>query len=74
MAQIVWTSTAINDLNSIAEYIEIDSEMAAEKFTKEIISKVETLAFHPLKAGQFQKIFRVVIARYCTKVIGLFIG
>jgi toxin ParE1/3/4 len=49
MAQIVWTSTAINDLNSIAEYIEIDSERAAVKFIKEIISKTEALSFHPFK-------------------------
>jgi toxin ParE1/3/4 len=49
MAQIIWTSTAINDLNSIAEYIEIDSELAAAKFIKEIIVKAEALSFHPLK-------------------------
>lgn len=49
MAQIIWTSTAINDLTSIAEYIETDSEMAAVKFVKEIISKAEALSSHPFK-------------------------
>ena len=49
MAQLVWTSTAIKDLNSIAEYIEMDSEIAAKKFIKEIISKAEGLASQPFK-------------------------
>jgi len=49
MAQLVWTSTAIKDLNSIAEYIEMDSEIASKKFIKEIISKAEGLASQPFK-------------------------
>jgi len=35
MAQLVWTSAAIKDLNLIAENIEMDSEIAAKKFIKE---------------------------------------
>ena len=49
MAEIIWTSTAINDLDSIAEYIEIDSFIAAKKFTREIISKVDGLSNHPFR-------------------------
>ena len=49
MAQIIWTSNAIKDLDSIAEYIEIDSEIAAKKFIKEIISKVDSLTSYPFK-------------------------
>ena len=49
MAQIIWTSNAIKDLDSIAEYIEIDSEIAAKKFIKEIISKAGSLTSHPFK-------------------------
>lgn len=49
MAQIIWTSTAIDDLNSIAEYIEMEAEVASAKFIKEIIVKAEALCFHPLK-------------------------
>ncbi|HZW64220.1 MAG TPA: type II toxin-antitoxin system RelE/ParE family toxin [Hanamia sp.] len=49
MAQLVWTSAAIKDLNLIAENIEMDSEIAAKKFIKEIISKAEGLASQPFK-------------------------
>lgn len=49
MATVIWTSRALKDLVSIGEYIESDSETAAQKFIKEIISKAEVLAFHPFK-------------------------
>lgn len=34
MAQLIWTLNAINDLDSIGEYISSDSETAAKKFVK----------------------------------------
>lgn len=49
MAQLIWTLSAINDLDSIAEYISIDSEIAVKKFVGEIIAKADTIIFHPLK-------------------------
>ena len=49
MAQIVWTLGAINDLDSIGEYIALDSELAAKKLIKEIISKAELLADNPYR-------------------------
>ena len=49
MAQLIWTLSAINDLDSIGEYISTDSEIAAKKFVSEIIAKADTLVFHPLK-------------------------
>lgn len=44
MAQIVWTLSAINDLDSIGEYIGLDSKLAAQKLIKEIIAKAQFLA------------------------------
>ena len=49
MALLIWTLGAINDLDSIGEYISIDSEIAAKKFVKEIIAKADALAIQPLK-------------------------
>lgn len=49
MAQLIWTLNAINDLDSIGEYISSDSETAAKKFVREIIDKADTLAIQPLK-------------------------
>jgi len=37
MVQIIWTKRAITDLDSIAEYIAVDSEYAAQKFIQELI-------------------------------------
>ena len=47
MAQIIWTLRAINDLDSIAEYIASDSEYSAQKFVKELIHKADSLLSYP---------------------------
>jgi plasmid stabilization system protein ParE len=49
MAEIIWTLNAINDLDSIAEYIGQDSVKAAKKFINELIDKAAILASHPFK-------------------------
>jgi plasmid stabilization system protein ParE len=49
MAQIAWTLSAINDLDSIGEYIGLDSELAAKKFVKEIISKAQIISLNPYR-------------------------
>ena len=49
MATVIWTSRARKDIVPIGEYVGADSETAAKKFIKEIISKAEVLAFHPFK-------------------------
>lgn len=47
MAQIEWTLSAINDLDSIGEYIGSDSKLAAQKLIKKIIDKAQFLAGSP---------------------------
>ncbi|MDQ2863908.1 MAG: type II toxin-antitoxin system RelE/ParE family toxin [Bacteroidota bacterium] len=47
MVQLIWAERAIKDLNSIAEYIEVDSEQAAKNFVAELIKKANTLVPHP---------------------------
>jgi addiction module RelE/StbE family toxin len=64
MVQIIWTKRAITDLDSIAEYIAVDSEYAAQKFIQELIKKTNSLLNYPEKgrpipeniAGKYRQI------------------
>ncbi len=47
MAKIVWTESAISDLNDIAEYIALDKLSAAKKLVQKIFSRVELLSDSP---------------------------
>jgi len=48
MAEIIWTEMAVEDLDSIAEYIARDSEYYAVDFVKRIILEIEKLKEFPL--------------------------
>jgi plasmid stabilization system protein ParE len=69
MTTVIWTSRSLKDLVAIGEYIGADSETAAKKFIKEIISKAEVLSFHPLKGrpipenipGKYRQIYIKII-------------
>lgn len=43
MAQIIWTETALNDLDKLAEYIALDKPNAAKKLVSNVFTKVERL-------------------------------
>jgi plasmid stabilization system protein ParE len=47
MAKIIWTETAINDINSIAEYISLDSEFYAKQFVQKIFAAADKLEKFP---------------------------
>ena len=49
MASIVWTESALNDINNIADFIRKDSEFYAKQFVKKLISST-------LKPEQFPEI------------------
>ena len=51
MAEIVWTEPALNDLDSIAEYIAVSNLVAAKKLVKEVFAKVDILQAYP-KSGK----------------------
>lgn len=72
MAQLIWTLSAINDLDSIGEYIRIDSEIAAKKFVKEIIAKADTLAVQPLRGRPIPEKIPGDTDKFYTRVTGLF--
>ncbi|KUI96861.1 type II toxin-antitoxin system RelE/ParE family toxin [Vibrio sp. MEBiC08052] len=43
MAEIIWTESALSDLNDIAEYIALENVVAAQQLVHTIFSKVERL-------------------------------
>jgi toxin ParE1/3/4 len=47
MAKIVWTESALSDLNEIAEYIAIDKIGAAKKFVQRVFKRVGLLSDSP---------------------------
>jgi len=51
MAQVVWTESALVDLDKIAEYIALDKPVAAKELVSNIFSKVERLEKFP-KSGR----------------------
>ena len=47
MAEVVWTSPALDQLEEIAEYIALDKPEAASRLVKEIFSAVDSLEQFP---------------------------
>ena len=47
MAEIVWTSPALDDLNDIAEYIAFSNLSAAKNLTQKVFDKISSLEEHP---------------------------
>lgn len=47
MAKIIWTATALSDLDSIAEYISADSIFYAKQFVQKILLAADKLEKHP---------------------------
>lgn len=47
MAELNWTEPALSNLNEIAEYIALESPIAAREFVQRVFSAVERLERHP---------------------------
>jgi len=47
MARIVWTEPALQDLETIADYISLDKSDAARKLVRRIFERVQTLRRFP---------------------------
>ncbi len=50
MARIIWTESALQDLDQIADYISLDKPTAANRFVQRVFDQVEQLASLP-KSG-----------------------
>lgn len=51
MAEIVWTPKALDDLESLLDYISKDAPAAARRFAQKLVSRVEMLGRYPLLGG-----------------------
>ena len=47
MARLIWTESALLDLDEIAEYIALDDPLAASRYVQKVFDKVERLEVHP---------------------------
>jgi len=47
MAEVIWTSPALDDLNDIAEYIALSNIPAAKKLVQKVFDKISRLENHP---------------------------
>jgi toxin ParE1/3/4 len=47
MAEVIWTSPALDDLNDIAEYIALSNIPAAKKWVQKVFDKISRLENHP---------------------------
>lgn len=69
MAQVIWTGPALDNLNDIAEYIELSNPIAAQDLVQNIFEKVERLEDQPLSGRKPPEIeeleYREVIANPC---------
>lgn len=75
MAEIIWTETALNDINSIAEYISLDSVFYAKQFVQKIflaakklekfpqigrsVPELATFGYHEILFKRYRIIYRI---------------
>ena len=69
MARLIWTDSALSDLNDIAEYIALENPAAAKTLVHRVFSSVERLEEHP-SSGKFSvelegKRYREVVSGPC---------
>jgi len=58
MAEIVWSEPALSDLDASADYIALESPVAASELVKRIFGHVEQLVDHPESSSQPQELGR----------------
>lgn len=52
MAEIIWSEPALADLDAIADYIALESPIAAAALVQRVFAHVEQLADHPNSGGR----------------------
>ena len=67
MAKIVWTESALLDLNDIAEYIALDKVSAAEKLVSKVFGRVELLTDSPASGRKPSELGKT---RYREVIVG----
>lgn len=69
MAEVIWTEPAVQDLDSIAEYIALDNPAAASELVQEVFDKIERLGTFP-QSGRVppelpNSVYREVVVSPC---------
>jgi toxin ParE1/3/4 len=69
MAEVIWTSPALDDLNDIADYIALSNIPAAKKLVQKVFHKILRLESHPESGNRPQELvnlnYREVIVNPC---------
>ncbi|MCZ2721564.1 type II toxin-antitoxin system RelE/ParE family toxin [Marinomonas sp. 15G1-11] len=69
MAEVVWSSPALDDLNGIAEYIAVSNIPAAKKLVQDLFDKISRLVSHPESGKRSQELvnlnYREINANPC---------
>jgi len=52
MAELIWTESALSDLDAIADYIALDNPDAARRLVQRVFRHVEQLAAYPERASR----------------------
>jgi toxin ParE1/3/4 len=52
MAELIWTEPALNDLDTIADYIALDNPEAARDLVRRVFRHVEQLAKYPMSGSR----------------------
>ena len=63
MARLIWTEPALQDLDTIADYIALDDPAAARQLVQRVFQHVEQLQAHP-ESGSFPPELRRSPRRY----------
>ena len=56
MAEVIWTESALSDINNIAEFISRDSEFYAKQFVKKLIDTILKLKDYPGKGKPLREL------------------
>lgn len=69
MAEVIWTEPALQELNAIAEYIDLDNPAAAARLVEEVFDKTDRLEDFP-KSGRIpselpNSVYREVVVPPC---------
>jgi addiction module RelE/StbE family toxin len=69
MAQVIWAESALNDLDTIADYIALDNSEAARRLVQNIFEHVSPLEEHPRLGSKPQELkgwrFRQIVEPPC---------
>jgi addiction module RelE/StbE family toxin len=69
MAEVIWAESALNDLDTIADYIALDNPAAARRLVQKIFEHVDHLQRHPRLGSKPQELkgwrYRQVVEPPC---------